>query len=146
MLGLVAVIAVVGYAISSFSTKTGRSDTPQDPSVKNNSDQSAGGSPEDAISPETGMVPTVFEKDAAGRTVVTGVVTQVLTRKSEEGSAWVTVSVSADDGSMKDFKFFFAKDAQGEAVALSGGETVSIHFQGEPSETDAVVAEEVEKK
>lgn len=84
----------------------------------------------------TGNVGVVV--DDTGRTVVTGMVTEMLTRSKEEDLQWLVLSVSEEGDVAK--KYLFSTDSHTEMnKKIVAGDRITVHFFGDPSESDAVV-------
>lgn len=103
---------------------------------------------------ETPLVPmTVSDandnRDAEGYLTLAGFVSEMTTQEKAGGKAIVLATVTPDEktGLPHDvsYRFFLSdKDTAGSAD-IKGGESVTIHFAGSPSETSYIVAKKVER-
>lgn len=146
VLGIVAVVAVVGYAISVFTGKSGEGSGKTLPKQEKTMDAGTASENEIVKEENSSFGESENGKDPEGRTVLTGIASDVFSRKDNPELKWVTLSVlNRRDGSVTDYKFVFTADTKGDAKAVLGGETIAISFFGDPSSKDAVVAGEVKK-
>lgn len=88
-------------------------------------------------------------RDTYGFFTLTGFVSEVAIQKKAGGKAIVLSTVILDEatGSPKNasYRFFLSDKDTAGATGIQGGESVTIHFSGSPSETSSIVAKAVEK-